>query len=112
MAYAAWLRGQNRQLIVWFAVATVIFRGELVLLAGPILALEWLSGRIGFARGIVTGVIAGVASLGVSPDPCGRLTPYILPAHHQWSKLSRGRAYGDSAHGPGGLVLLAAMAVA
>jgi len=115
LAYAAWLRGQTRQLIVWLAVATVIFRGELVLLAGPILALEWLYGRIDFARGVTTGVIAGVASLGAAANRCCRLTPQIAPGSSMVEATDgagRSGAGGGSAHGPGGLVLLAAVAVA
>ena len=64
LALAAWLRQQHAVLISLLAAATVIVRGELVLLAGPILLLEWLSGRVTLRRGILWGVTAGLASLG------------------------------------------------
>jgi hypothetical protein len=68
-AYAAWLQGRHQALIVLLAVATVVLRSELVLLAAPLLLLEWLRGRVSLVTGIRTGVLAGAAALGATLGP-------------------------------------------
>jgi len=64
IALGHWLLKKIEHVIVLLAIAAVIFRGEVVVLAGPLLLLSLINGEISLGRGIAMGVAAGVASLG------------------------------------------------
>jgi alpha-1,6-mannosyltransferase len=64
LAYHFWFSGQYYHLVCAFVFSTVVFRGELIVLFGPI-GLE-LATRLPFWKLFATGAISGVASLAIT----------------------------------------------
>lgn len=60
---ASWLRGDHPRLINYFVPAVLIFRGELLVLLGPIMLGELVRSRITFAQMLSWGIAAGVVCL-------------------------------------------------
>ncbi len=62
-ALACWFLGQHSKLIALFTTSIVFFRSELAILAGPIILIELLTGRLSFVKFVLNGTAVALISI-------------------------------------------------
>ena len=62
-AFASWLSQRPKQMVGWLAFASVVFRSEIVLLAGPMILLELLAKRLSLRTFLAVGTMVTLVSL-------------------------------------------------
>lgn len=96
-AFVFWMRRQWGTMIFAFAFATLVFRGDIILLCGPVALTLLLSRQLSFKHFLRWGVLSGVVSLAVSvcvdsffwqrllwPEGVGLWFNVYLNKSHQW----------------------------
>ncbi|OQV18890.1 putative Dol-P-Man:Man(7)GlcNAc(2)-PP-Dol alpha-1,6-mannosyltransferase [Hypsibius exemplaris] len=66
LATTAWINGRDRKMIIYAALATIVFRSELCLLFGPMLLMSLIKQTISFRRAFTKAFQFGLLALGLT----------------------------------------------
>ncbi|EQC35537.1 hypothetical protein SDRG_06828 [Saprolegnia diclina VS20] len=66
LAYAAWLQGQSRRVIMLLSVSTIVFRGDTAVLFAPILVTLLVARHVGFLEMVMVGVTSALGAIALT----------------------------------------------